>query len=93
MKLVLTYEVSDDCTYSCTTDIPFEYESIESAELEFLRLYEEACNISDIWKRTFVFEFCGKEYYCGDFSGYRNGVTSYREPRIRELEEWFKEGL
>jgi len=38
MKLVLTYDISDHCTYSYPNHIPFEYESKEKAEYD---LYEE----------------------------------------------------
>ena len=38
MKLVLTYQITDHCSYSYACNIPFDYESKEKAEYD---LYEE----------------------------------------------------
>jgi hypothetical protein len=40
MKLVLTYQISDGCTYSNDLNIPFEYESKEKAEYDLYAEWE-----------------------------------------------------
>ena len=79
MKLVLhhTYVNEPDCI---TYDIPFEYESVEKAEYDFLELCEKAIgNYNSV-------SFCGSEYYSHHF--YCNG--EYYGPDIYTLEDWWE---
>lgn len=41
MKLVITYTVSDECTFWCEENLPFEYESKEKAEYDLICLWEK----------------------------------------------------
>jgi len=93
MKLVMTYEVTDEYTYSVTTHDPIEYESIEA-------LY---CYIDDMVSMAMGTDYhemdhdalnefasiVGLTLY--DFIGHNSDGSSYfREPHIQTLEDWFE---
>ncbi len=105
MKLVLTYQVTDDCTYWDDVIVRFEYASVEAAKADLRRLSEEAYQSAKAsHSRTASdFPFAG---HIVDSSNLWKTVSHqrpksktpryadvYNEPRIQILDEWFAAGL
>ena len=67
MKIVMSYTLSDDCTYSSDHVICMEAESIEAAYCEFVDLYEKGEK----------FEYCGYEFYGCEFE--KHNFPEFRE--------------
>jgi predicted nucleic acid-binding Zn ribbon protein len=78
MKIVMTYDVSDGCTYSYTKTYCFDaYDSVKQAEEEFFTLCESS--------NTFIFvkkDFCSMDFYTSE--------GNYTEPKFQELNDWFE---
>lgn len=70
MKLVMIWADSDGCTYSCEVVQPFEYESIDKAQFDFLELCEKNIDSNK------SFQFAGHE-----FNAYQHYITEYIEPK------------
>ena len=77
MKLVVRYNVSDGCTFSCDITQPIEYDSAEALIVAFEEAIKEGIQEFEIGKHTF--NAC--DFICE--SG------SYSLPDIYTLEEWF----
>ena len=102
MKLVMTYTVGDGCSWSADETIPFEYESVEKAEYDFLTLCEQSKtdyqSDSPVY-RSGYFKFCNREFNWNDFyyrrtdfdkkGNVKHHEYKYSEPRFRTLEQWF----
>ena len=85
MKLVLEYQQSDGCTYSCTNTLPIEYESAEglSVDIEAAMRKAHADCKGDI-------TFAGHVLDVGSFFYHTDAGLQYDEPRIFTIDEWFK---
>ena len=70
------FEAGDGYTYSCMNHIPFEYDSLEQAYIDFEQL---------VLKNTKPFSFCGFSFDPSIFK--TNG--EYFPPEFLELEDWF----
>ena len=86
MKIVMTYDVSDGCTYSCEVTLPLEYDSPEQALLDFEAAFN-AANVVDPVTGYFhgVFTVFGQEFFVVTFK-YEGVVTL---PNFYSLDEWF----
>lgn len=82
MKLVMRYIVSDGYTYSAICVLPFEYDSLERAELDFLEAWERAIKTNDP-----KFKFGRESFWVDDFSYEKQ----YNGPVFMTLEQWFEE--
>jgi hypothetical protein len=71
------FYVSDGCTYSCTCDIPFLYESAEAAIVDF----ELICK-----PNTGEFTWATHPLHSDNF--YYAG--QYQEPEFYTLQEWWE---
>lgn len=78
MKIVLLYNDSDCCTYSCDVVKPIEHDSIESAYVEFDEALTKAGN--GLF-RVFGIEFVGYKFS----DGYR--------PQLMTVDEWYEKYL
>jgi hypothetical protein len=86
MRLILSFNVSDDCTFSYTETVPIEAESPEAAIVEF----EEQC--------TAAKARCEKSWFDGEFTAfgrtfdttnfYSGGLIQL--PSIQTFDEWFE---
>lgn len=89
MRLILSFNVSDQCTYSYTETVPIEAESPEAAIVEF----EAQCNAAQtkLEKRWFSGEFtaCGRTFDTTNF--YIDG--QYWPPSIQTFDEWFEANM
>jgi len=84
-KLVMVYENTDGCTFSCTNTIPFLYESPEAALVDIEQLLKEAYfekGLSEI-------AFAGQTFYVHHFV---EDQVVY-PPNIYTLEEWFDKNV
>jgi hypothetical protein len=79
-RLVLEYQLSDECTYSFTCTVPIVYESAE----KFLVDFEELCQPDSDGDYN-EFELCGEKFDPCDF--YCNG--KYYDPNVYTVDEWF----
>jgi hypothetical protein len=79
MKLVVTWTISDGCTYSCDMTQPVEYDSPEAFIIEFEEKAKSAKGIN--------FFVAGKTWNKWDFT--EKGVLFL--PTVRTLEEWFEQ--
>lgn len=93
MKLVMTWYTCDE---TCGADYvqPFEYESIEKAEYDFLELME--ANVSGSSTVLFAgFEFAPPDFFDREeVHAKKSGritdiVYHYRAPTIQTLEDWW----
>ena len=87
MKLVMTYSAGDGYTYWCEVTKPFEYESLDKAEYDFLDLCEKSLDRFE--KREFIqgvgwtpnsdgqFYFAGEEFNALEFFS-REDIISKR---------------
>jgi hypothetical protein len=91
-KLVLCYNESDGCTYSCHVNEPFYYESKEKAEYDLLELWEKRKPYDDIKFANISIPYDALTYYEID-KLHKKRVPKYREPQIYTLEEWFETKL
>lgn len=76
-RFILSYEISDGCTYSFTETVPILYESAEQLIIDF----EELCTK----KNAKAFRICGHEFE--PYVMFENG--KYYGPRIYTVDEWF----
>lgn len=82
MQIVMTYCVSDGCTFSYTETVPIEYESLEAAIVDF---EAKASVIKNIDCET-DFMFAGQQFnYWNHFDG-----DDFRSPDFMTVDEWFK---
>lgn len=86
MKIVMTYDVTDGCTYSCEVTLPLEYDSPEQAKLDFEAAFN-AANVIDPVTGYFhgTFMMFGQEFFVVTFK-YEGEVTL---PNFYSLDEWF----
>ncbi len=104
MRLILRYDSSDGCTYSCTTTFPVEYESAEALLLDFLEAAKQAI-LGDNYEFTFLGEtFDPSQVYSRfDPAQYprltgvtlEHGKRLYLEcpPEVMTLDEYFASAL
>ena len=78
MKLVLLYNNSDGCTYSCDVVRPVEYESPEQALIDF----EKAARDNHLG----TFEFGGWYFSGQDFFFHKTQISL---PEILTIDQWF----
>lgn len=91
MRLVMIFEESDGCTYSCTTTLPIEYESAEAAILDFENLCKKQFELQD-WRND-TFEFAGRKFWASLFYEREVGTSrrhSYNSPKFMTIDEWFE---
>lgn len=86
MRLVLRYQESDGCTYSCTHTIPVEYESAEALAVHFERAMRDG-----VEARESETEFLGQGFYAPGFFWVDTStqMTMYGGPDILTLDEWY----
>lgn len=100
MRLILTYYITDGCSYGYDVTLPFEYASKEQAALDLLALCEASAKESDKRAVSDDIQFAGRLLGASHFwesewvpnprgSGGKTKRT-YREPSILELDEWFQ---
>lgn len=100
MRLIMQYQDSDDCTYSCTVTLPFIYESAEAALEDFstvlnatVKAWNDYRNDNSVGftvpKCDGYFTFAGHEFTIGDFIS--NGGKSVYLPEIYTIDEYFKD--
>lgn len=82
-KLILQYQVSDDCTFSVTETVPFYGESVEAALFDLEILWEKPRKDSMGFAKPF--NFAGVEFYKSDFTC----DGEFHPPRIMTVEDWF----
>lgn len=83
MKLIIEYNETDGCTYSCTNTLPIEYESPEALAVDFeaecKRAYEQCpAGYGDFWVSN-------RQFNTSSF--YDQGV--YYPPSFYTFDEWF----
>ncbi len=102
----MTYSVGDGFSWNAEITKPFEYESVEKAEYDFLELCENGRiksenteNYAERYNFT-CFKFCGEEFSWSEF--YYNletlskkgavikSILKYNGPTIQTLEDWFE---
>lgn len=90
MRLIIKYQISDGCTYSCDETIPVEYESAEAFAVEF----EEACKAARVEGACLKeLHFAGHSWDCACFfysSGNKYTLDTYSPPEILTVDEWFE---
>lgn len=84
MRLVVSVNHTDDCTYNFTETYPVIYESPEAFIVDFEKLARKT--IKEIkWPNFQVFELGGREWDATDFiSG-----KKFKAPDILTLDEWY----
>lgn len=92
MKLILEYCSTDNCTFSCTSAIPFEYSSKDDFVLMVLDKideYKKECVLNygntdgSIWYRNGIVKIFNDEYNVGC-------LEDCIEYSVFELDEWFE---
>lgn len=89
MRLVIQYQVSDECTYSYEVNTPVEYESAEAFAVDFEKF------VMDNWtKYSFEgFDFAGKKWEPSNHgkvhASLSNTKFEYYAPTILTVDEWF----
>lgn len=87
MKLIIHY-YSGDNEEGSDFLFPFEYESKEKAEYDFLSIAQEALKNKSNFNFCFkCFKFLNLEFYLYDFFDNRG---KYKEPSFYTLDEWFE---
>lgn len=81
MKLVMVYYCTDGCTYGYDIMIPFEYESAESAIVDFQTVLNNSSYMES-------FSFAGRSGY--EKYNFENADGNIELPDIFTLEEWFE---
>jgi hypothetical protein len=84
MRLVVTYEVGDGCTYSCTRTLPIEYKSVDDLLIDL----DDHCKkllAANNWKERQALEYFKGIHIPSLFE--EDG--EYYLPTVRTLEEWF----
>lgn len=66
-KIVISYNVSDGCTYSCTVTEAVSYESVEAVYVELFDAIKETLTQADVWKGQSNISFNGKSFELNDF--------------------------
>lgn len=86
MRLILRYQVSDGCTYSCTVTMPVEYESAEALAVHFEQAMRDG-----VEARESETKFLDQEFYAPNFFWVdtRTQMTMYGGPDILTIDEWF----
>lgn len=83
MRLIMEFEVSDDCTYSCINTYPIVAESPETALDELEQLVMSAT------EDDYEFLFCGHELVYEWFIVRVDNVRIFKAPHIFTLDNWF----
>lgn len=92
MKLVMTYSIGDDCTWSANEVQPFEYESAEAALVDFVEKVEKTIvQNKEHEGDSYSFEFAGQRFDFRYFTFWCSKTRQVKvsEPCIETLEEWF----
>jgi len=92
MKIVLIYGIGDGCTFSCTETVPVEYDSLESAIVNFETVLKEAVAKKEAVRFT-------REYFDGvfTFAGHKFNMSNFifdEEiflPEFLTVDEWFQQ--
>ena len=66
-KIVISYHVSDGCTYSCQVTEAVSYESVEAVYVKLFEAIKETLTQDDIWKGLSNISFNGKTFELSDF--------------------------
>lgn len=66
-KIVISYNVSDGCTYSCQVTEAVSYESVEAVYVELFEAVKKCLTEPDVWKAHSSISFNGKPFELGDF--------------------------
>lgn len=82
MRLIIKYQIGDDCTWWASEIIPIIYESAEKFIIDFEEKLKES--IDD---KKSNFELAGRVWDCSDFIEYESGSFNY--PDIYTVDEWF----
>jgi len=86
MKLVMSYIVGDNATWSCKVNQPIEYKGKEKFREDFLNAVMAAVN-----KHEYSFTFLKAVFYVHNFGHVdENKVFNYIEPFIYTIDEWFR---
>lgn len=83
MRIVMIYNVTDGYTFTCTETVPIEYESTESAIVDFeaILLKTKMENL-----RNDVFTFAGECFHVSDFYYMQD---KYNLPEFMTVDDWF----
>ncbi len=81
-QLVVCYNSSDGCTYSCDVVVPVEYESAEAFIVEFEAAMQQAFK-----KNDYLLSFANHKWDVSCF--FEDG--KYFDPTVYTLNEWFKQ--
>ncbi len=86
MKLILEYQESDGCTYSCTNTHPIEYESAEALSVALEKAMRKGLD-----ERVGEVQFAGFNFYPPRFFYVDTSTKAmvYDEPHIWTIDEWF----
>jgi hypothetical protein len=97
-KLVIVYQVGDDCTWSAEKVVPVEYESVAALTEKFTEWADVACAASLVEHKWISsehlvigkhrFEIGNFTYRAGDHA--REYLYKVEMPDIYELDEWFE---
>lgn len=87
MRLVLEYQDTDDCTYSCAVTYPIEYESAEALSVDFERAMRAGLGSQS----SATVMFAGLEMYPPNFFYVDTHTQArvYCDPNIWTIDEWF----
>jgi hypothetical protein len=88
MRLVIEYNDSDGCTFSCDVTVPVVYESAEAFAVDFEKFCKEihAKELAGDYSSSLV-KFAGKSWGTSYF--FEDGV--YYAPSISTVDEWFRD--
>ena len=98
MKLVMEYEMTDGCTYSCKNAVPIEYES-EEALIEYIDdLCKKFVSFTDFKERNIAFKDVPKNLHPYNFQDNNDlssssAVISFIVPEIYTLEDWWARNI
>ena len=94
MRLVMLCQITDECTYSYTETVPFEYESKEAFLYDLLEKTLKAvenCTTVNIFGYEFYYTTFG--YFKDARPGEKNPKPNFEfnEPRVYTIDEWFEQ--
>jgi hypothetical protein len=81
MRIVIHDVQTDGCTYSCSINVPLDYESPEAFERDFKSAAETA-----FLEKKFEFSFCGIDWTTAEHC--QNDFTC--SPSAYSLDAWFE---
>lgn len=90
MRLILRFQVSDGCTYSCTETLPVEYESAEALLEHFTAAMREGFLAGRYPVKFLDHEFDPSVFYCRA----EGSPERRRDPRyLQHAGAWFYESV